>query len=168
MKLPSLIFPILTAAVACAAWEPDTMLYGAAYYHEYMPSERLDIDIELMRKAGIPVVRVGESTWTSWEPRDGEFQFGWMDRITTASCVWLPGHILPAGSHSFRTGIGPRCIMGKRHTGAECSGMIWSRTGCIRRLRYSNDSHHAIEYMPFSDEASYMSMLIGCTRHSTA
>ena len=34
-----------------------------------------------MKRAGITVVRVGESTWTSWEPREGEFQFAWMDRI---------------------------------------------------------------------------------------
>ena len=60
---------------------PDTVLYGVAYYHEYMPYERLDKDIELMKRAGITVVRVGESTWTSWEPRDGEFQFEWMDRV---------------------------------------------------------------------------------------
>ena len=46
-----------------------------------MPYDRLDKDIELMKRAGITVVRVGESTWTSWEPRDGEFQFAWMDRI---------------------------------------------------------------------------------------
>ncbi|RPJ77791.1 MAG: hypothetical protein EHM13_15500, partial [Acidobacteria bacterium] len=64
-----------------AAITPDTILYGVAYYHEYMPYERLDKDIELMRRAGITVVRLGESTWTSWEPRDGEFQFAWMDRI---------------------------------------------------------------------------------------
>ena len=34
--------------------EVDTMekiLYGAAYYDEYMPYERLDKDIELMKKA---------------------------------------------------------------------------------------------------------------------
>lgn len=60
---------------------PDTVLYGVAYYHEYMPYERLDRDIELMKRAGITVVRVGESTWTSWEPREGEFRFDWMDRI---------------------------------------------------------------------------------------
>jgi beta-galactosidase len=60
---------------------PDTVLYGVAYYHEYMPYERLDKDIELMKRAGISVVRVGESTWTSWEPREGEFQFEWMDRV---------------------------------------------------------------------------------------
>ena len=63
------------------AVHPDTILYGVAYYHEYMPYERLDKDIELMKRAGITVVRVGESTWTSWEPREGEFQFEWMDRI---------------------------------------------------------------------------------------
>ena len=44
---------------------PDNILYGAAYYHEYMPYERLDEDIRLMKEAGISVVRVGESTWTS-------------------------------------------------------------------------------------------------------
>jgi beta-galactosidase len=56
-------------------------LYGAAYYPEYMPEERLEVDVELMRKAGINVVRVGESTWSSWEPRDGEFEFAWMQRV---------------------------------------------------------------------------------------
>lgn len=66
------------------AVRPDTILYGAAYYHEYMPSERLATDVELMKRAGITVVRVGESTWTSWEPREGEFQFAWMDRIVDA------------------------------------------------------------------------------------
>src|SRR5207245_3189623 len=57
----------------------DTVLYGAAYYPEYMPYDRLDRDVEMMQKAGITVVRVGESTWSSWEPRDGEFQFAWME-----------------------------------------------------------------------------------------
>ena len=59
----------------------DTILYGAAYYPEYMPSERLERDVELMQKAGINVVRVGESTWSTWEPRDGHFEFAWMQRV---------------------------------------------------------------------------------------
>lgn len=58
-----------------------TILYGAAYYHEYMPYERLDQDVELMKKAGINVVRVGESSWGLWEPQDGQFDYAWMDRI---------------------------------------------------------------------------------------
>ena len=66
------------------SFAPDrmsTILYGAAYYPEYMPYERLDTDVELMQKAGITVVRVGESTWSSWEPRDGAFEFAWMQRV---------------------------------------------------------------------------------------
>jgi beta-galactosidase len=59
----------------------DTVLYGASYYHEYMPYERLDQDVQLMQQAGLTVVRLGESTWTSWEPREGEFEFAWMERI---------------------------------------------------------------------------------------
>src|SRR6266704_2730265 len=59
----------------------DTVLYGVAYYPEYMPYDRLDKDVEMMQKAGITVVRVGESTWSSWEPRDGEFQFTWTERV---------------------------------------------------------------------------------------
>ncbi|HXG32696.1 MAG TPA: beta-galactosidase [Bryobacteraceae bacterium] len=71
------------------AWTPllaqprpfDTLLYGVSYYHEYMPYERLEEDVRLMESAGINVVRLGESTWTNWEPRDGEFEFDWMERI---------------------------------------------------------------------------------------
>jgi len=59
----------------------DTILYGVAYYPEYMPSDRLDKDVEMMQKAGITVVRVGESTWSSWEPRNGDFEFAWMQRV---------------------------------------------------------------------------------------
>ena len=58
-----------------------TILYGVAYYPEYMPYDRLDKDVEMMQRAGINVVRVGESTWSSWEPRDGDFQFTWMQRV---------------------------------------------------------------------------------------
>jgi hypothetical protein len=59
----------------------DTVLYGASYYHEYMPYERLETDARLMEEAGVTVVRVGESTWASWEPQDGQFEFAWMERV---------------------------------------------------------------------------------------
>lgn len=59
----------------------ETVLYGAAYYTEYMPYERLDKDVEMMQQAGINVVRLGESSWGLWEPEDGRFEFAWMDRV---------------------------------------------------------------------------------------
>src|ERR1700690_3341222 len=49
----------------------DTVLYGAAYYTEYMPYDRLEQDVQLMQQAGITVVRMGESSWGLWEPQDG-------------------------------------------------------------------------------------------------
>ena len=71
------------AGASPAPFSPDrmeTILYGAAYYPEYMPTDRLEKDVALMEKAGINLVRVGESTWSSWEPRDGHFEFAWMER----------------------------------------------------------------------------------------
>src|SRR5580658_3147495 len=65
-----------------------TILYGAAYYNEYMPADlqpgRLDKDVALMKAAGITVVRMGESTWSLWEPTDGHFEYAWMDRVVDA------------------------------------------------------------------------------------
>ena len=62
----------------------QNVLYGAAYYHEYMPYERLDQDVALMQQAGLTVVRMGESTWSLWEPADGHFEYAWMDRVVAA------------------------------------------------------------------------------------
>lgn len=59
----------------------DTVLYGVAYYPEYMPYDRLDKDVELMQQAGLTVVRMGESSWGLWEPEDGKFEYAWMDRV---------------------------------------------------------------------------------------
>ena len=60
------------------------VLYGAAYYHEYEPYERLDKDVAMMKDAGLTVVRLGESTWSLWEPVDGKFEYAWMDRVVDA------------------------------------------------------------------------------------
>lgn len=64
-----------------AQYKFDNVLYGAAYYHEYMPYDRLDKDIQMMKDCGLSVVRVGESAWGIFEPQEGVFEFEWMDRI---------------------------------------------------------------------------------------
>ena len=89
ISLPVLVVFVCLALSVCAedavpgASQP-TILYGAAYYHEYMPSDRLDKDVAMMKAAGISVVRMGESTWSLWEPQDGRFEYGWMDRVVDA------------------------------------------------------------------------------------
>ena len=38
----------------------------------------------LMKVAHLTVVRLGESTWSLFEPQDGQFEFAWMDCIIDA------------------------------------------------------------------------------------
>ena len=59
----------------------EKLLYGAAYYDEYMPYDRLDKDVEMMKKAGINVVRIAESTWSTCEPQEGVFDFSHVERV---------------------------------------------------------------------------------------
>ena len=57
-----LLIPVSLLAQSPHPFAPDTMdtvLYGVAYYSEYMPYERLEQDIQLMQQAGINVVRLG-------------------------------------------------------------------------------------------------------------
>jgi len=62
----------------------DRLLYGAEYYYEYIPTDRLDKDVELIKQAGFNTVRMGESTWSSFEPVEGKFEFAWFDRVMDA------------------------------------------------------------------------------------
>lgn len=53
----------------------NKIYYGVAYYREYLPTERLNEDIKLMLDAGINYVRIAESTWSTYEPQEGIFDF---------------------------------------------------------------------------------------------
>lgn len=64
--------------------EFDKILYGTAYYYEYLPYDRLDKDIEMMKQANINVVRIGESTWSTYEKQDGQFDFTPLDTVLNA------------------------------------------------------------------------------------
>jgi beta-galactosidase len=119
-NLAALSLTILLAAFRSGAQAPQvsaaqqaldfpTVLYGAAYYNEYMPGDdsdhaaRLEKDVALMKAAGLTVVRMGESTWSLWEPEDGRFDYAWMDRVVDAMgkagikvIVGTPTYSIPA------------------------------------------------------------------------
>ena len=83
--------------------EPDRLIFGAAYYEEYMPYDRLEQDMELMAAAGLNTIRIAESTWSVEEPRPGEYDFAHVDRvIDAAACrgisviVGTPTYAVPA------------------------------------------------------------------------
>ena len=75
------------------------MLFGAAYYHEYQPYERLKADLELMAAANFTVIRVGESTWASYEPVPGRISFAALRRVVDAA--WAAGVEVIVGTPSY-------------------------------------------------------------------
>jgi beta-galactosidase len=57
------------------------MFYGVQYYPEHWPEARWAVDAQMMQEAGINGVRMGEFAWSRLEPREGELDFTWMDRV---------------------------------------------------------------------------------------
>jgi beta-galactosidase len=79
-----IIYSLGSSIAVAQSYSFHDILFGVAYYHEYMPYERLEQDVALMKDAGINYVRLGESTWQLWEPKEGEFEFAWMDQVVSA------------------------------------------------------------------------------------
>lgn len=63
----------------------DRIIFGAAYYEEYLACDRLEQDMEMMVKAGLNTIRIAESTWSVEEPRPGEYDFSHVDRVIDAA-----------------------------------------------------------------------------------
>ncbi|PSL52543.1 beta-galactosidase [Saccharothrix carnea] len=101
--------------------------YGGDYNPEQWPEEVWAQDVELMRRAGVNTVTVGVFSWARIEPRPGERDFGWLDRVldllhaggidvflatpTASPPPWL-GHrhpeTLPVDFDGHRLGYGSR------------------------------------------------------------
>ena len=62
----------------------DELLYGASYYDEYMPYDRIDTDVTMLKAAHLNVVRIAESTWSTLEPQPGIFDLTHIDRMLDA------------------------------------------------------------------------------------
>lgn len=113
----------------------DKLLFGAAYYPEYMPEDRLEEDMELLTQAGFNLIRVAESTWSTWEPREGEFDFSLLHRVLDAAgrhglsvIVGTPTYAIPpwlarkypdilSDTHSGPCRYGPRQNFDLTHPG---------------------------------------------------
>lgn len=109
--------------------------YGAAYYDEYMPVSRVEDDMALMERAGMNVIRVAESTWSTWEPQEGEFDFTRLHRVLDGArrhgisvIVGTPTYAIPpwlarkypdilVETHTGPSRYGPRQNMDITHPG---------------------------------------------------
>lgn len=59
----------------------DEIAYGGDYNPDHWPEPVWEQDVALMREAGVNLVSVGVFSWASLEPRPGEYEFGWLDRV---------------------------------------------------------------------------------------
>jgi len=55
-------------------------MLGVCYYPEHWPEDWWAEDARRMRDLGLSHVRIGEFAWARYEPRRGDFRWGWLDR----------------------------------------------------------------------------------------
>jgi len=55
--------------------------FGGDYNPEQWPREVWDEDVALMREAGVNLLSVGIFSWAALEPREGEYDLGWLDEL---------------------------------------------------------------------------------------
>ena len=58
-----------------------TVWFGGDYNPEQWPAQVWAEDVALMRSAGVTLVTVGVFAWARLEPRPGEYDLGWLERV---------------------------------------------------------------------------------------
>ncbi len=144
------------------------MWFGVDYHPEHWvypydgtaeePEARWHRDVELMLRAGVNVVRMGEFCWGLYEPEEGRYEFDWMRRVmdllhaggikvvlgtpTAAPPLWLGRRypeILPENEHGLK--LHP----GTRHAYCLNSSLYWKKCGAIlTRLAEALGRHPAL------------------------
>ncbi|WP_262704016.1 MULTISPECIES: beta-galactosidase [Streptomyces] len=60
---------------------PAGIAFGGDYNPEQWPEEVWAEDVALMKESGVSLVTAGIFSWAKVEPRPGEFDFSWFDRV---------------------------------------------------------------------------------------
>lgn len=88
--------------------QTDKLFFGAAYYSEYLPYDRVEEDMAMMERAGMNTIRIAESTWSTLEPREGVFDFTHIDRMLEAAAGHDISVIIGTPTYAIPTwGINP-------------------------------------------------------------
>ncbi|MFE9697510.1 beta-galactosidase [Streptomyces sp. NPDC006270] len=99
------------------------VLFGGDYNPEQWPEETWLDDVRLMKDAGVTSVTVGVFSWARIEPRPGERDFGWLDRVMDLMHRHGIGVVLATPTAS------PPAWMGNRHPEtlprAEDGSVVW-------------------------------------------
>lgn len=102
----------------------DHLLFGAAYYDEYLPYDRTNTDMEMITKAHMNVIRIAESTWSTWEPQEGVFDFTSLHRMLKAAASHDIKVIVGTPTYAIPTWLAAKYpdIITVTHSGQELYG----------------------------------------------
>lgn len=64
---------------------PPPILMGASWYPGQWPESRWPADLDLMQKAHIHAVRIGDIEWSRIEPSEGQYDLDWLERAINAA-----------------------------------------------------------------------------------
>jgi len=82
MKMKLMLVPIFILFFFCSMIHAQRLYVGVNYHpHDDKNVEKIQRDIQLMKKAGFNVVRMGHLAWDSYEPSEGVFDFAWFDEV---------------------------------------------------------------------------------------
>ncbi len=59
-------------------YEGNEFLYGVCYYPEHWEPGEMEADVKDIKKAGFNVVRMGEFSWSRYEPEEGKYDFSFL------------------------------------------------------------------------------------------
>lgn len=130
----------LTKKARITSMKTDRLLFGTAYYDEYLPYDRIETDMTMMEKAHINVIRIAESTWSTWEPQEGVFDFTHLHRMLRASAAHGISVIVGTPTYAVPTWLAAKCpdILAETHAGP-------GRYGCRQNMDITHPVylHHA-------------------------
>ncbi len=121
---------------------PPALLLGAAWYPEQWPESRWNADLDLMQKAHMHVVRVGEFAWTALEPAEGTYKLDWLERAINLAgqhgiyvILGTPSAGPPVWMATKYPGILITEADGKQYTGATRNHYNWNSDRYKRFVR---------------------------------
>ena len=102
----------------------NEILYGVAYYGEYMPYDRIETDFKMIRDAGMNVIRIAESTWSTWEPEEGVFDFTHLHRMLDCAAKYELKVIVGTPTYAIPSWLAKKYpdILTVTHNGKELYG----------------------------------------------
>ncbi len=147
----------------------QNLIYGAAYYDEYMPYDRIEKDMELMVRAGMNTIRIAESTWSTLEPQEGVFDFTHLRRMLDAAKKYGLNVIIGTPTYAVPTWLVRKCpeVLAITHGGQNLYGprqnmditnpvYLHHAEIIIRKLmEYVKDEPHVIGFQLDNETKSY-------------